>query len=256
MRPGPRRQNRRRRRASLRPLRPRRDRRPQAAGEDARGATAYVTLEPCSHHGRTGPCADALIGAGVVRCIVATRRPQPAGKRTRYHRLRDAGIAVEIGLGQARARALNNAFACSISRHRPFVTLKSALSVDGRIAPPPSLRIPNQPYLLTGPASRDQVQRLRHAHDAILTGIGTVLADDPLLTDRTGLPRRRPLMRVVLDSRLQTPLSAKLVQTASAGPVDLLWTERPRRPPSSARSRRYQANLPRTCAPFIAVSSR
>src|ERR1700677_4954484 len=128
--------------------------------------------------------------------------------------MRAAGIEVEVGVGEARARALNNAFACSITQHRPFVTLKAALSVDGRIAPPPSLRTPNQPYLITGVEAREEVQRLRHAHDAILTGIGTVLADDPLLTDRTGLPRRRPLLRIVLDTHLQTPPSGKLVQTA------------------------------------------
>jgi diaminohydroxyphosphoribosylaminopyrimidine deaminase/5-amino-6-(5-phosphoribosylamino)uracil reductase len=123
-------------------------------------------------------------------------------------------MAVETGVCQAEARTLNNAFALSITHGRPFVTLKSALSADGRIAPPHSLRTPNQPYLITGPEARAEVQTLRHQHDAILTGIGTVLADDPLLTDRTGLPRRRPLMRVILDSHLQTPLSAKLVQTA------------------------------------------
>jgi diaminohydroxyphosphoribosylaminopyrimidine deaminase/5-amino-6-(5-phosphoribosylamino)uracil reductase len=184
------------------------------AGPAARGATAYVTLEPCSHHGRTGPCADALIAAGIARCVVATVDPNPLVAGRGIARLRAAGIEVELGPGEARARNLNNAFACSITQHRPFVTLKSALSVDGRIAPPPSLRTPNQPYLITGREAREQVQRLRHAQDAILTGIGTVLADDPLLTDRTGLPRRRPLMRVVLDSRLQTPVSSKLVQTA------------------------------------------
>jgi diaminohydroxyphosphoribosylaminopyrimidine deaminase/5-amino-6-(5-phosphoribosylamino)uracil reductase len=109
---------------------------------------------------------------------------------------------------------MNNAFAFSIVKNRPFVTLKAALSVDGMLAPPVSARKENEPFWLTGPAAREEVQRLRHASDAILTGIGTVLADDPLLTDRTGLPRRRPLMRVVLDTDLRIPLSAKLVQTA------------------------------------------
>jgi diaminohydroxyphosphoribosylaminopyrimidine deaminase/5-amino-6-(5-phosphoribosylamino)uracil reductase len=184
------------------------------AGAAACGATAYVTLEPCSHHGRTGPCADALIAAGIARCVIATGDPNPQVAGRGIGRLRAAGVAVEVGLCESRARTLNNAFAWSITRNRPFVTLKSALSVDGRIAPPPSLRVPNRPFFLTGEASRAEVQRLRHASDAILTGIGTVLADDPLLTDRTGLRRRRPLMRVVLDTHLQTPLSAKLVQTA------------------------------------------
>jgi diaminohydroxyphosphoribosylaminopyrimidine deaminase/5-amino-6-(5-phosphoribosylamino)uracil reductase len=181
---------------------------------DPRGATAYVTLEPCSHHGRTGPCADALIAAGVARCVVATVDPNPLVSGQGMAKLRAAGIEVDAGVFESRARALNNAFALSITQHRPFVTLKAALSVDGRIAPPPSARTPNQPYLLTGPKSRAEVQRLRHASDAILFGIGTVLADDPLMTDRSGLPRRRPLMRVLLDSHLRIPLSAKLVETA------------------------------------------
>ena len=109
---------------------------------------------------------------------------------------------------------LNNAFACSITLHRPFVTLKAALSADGYLAPPPHLRMASQPFWLTSPEARAQVQQLRHASDAILCGIGTVLADDPLLTDRTGLPRRRPLLRVIADTRLRTPVTAKLVQTA------------------------------------------
>jgi diaminohydroxyphosphoribosylaminopyrimidine deaminase/5-amino-6-(5-phosphoribosylamino)uracil reductase len=179
---------------------------------DARGATAYVTLEPCSHHGRTGPCADALIAAGITRCVVATADPNPLVSGRGIARLRAAGIVVEVGLCQPHARTLNNAFATSITQHRPFLTLKSALSVDGMIAPPPQVRTPNQPYIITGPQAREQVQRLRHAHDAILFGIGTVLADDPLLTDRTGLPRRRPLMRVLLDTHLRILPAAKLLQ--------------------------------------------
>jgi diaminohydroxyphosphoribosylaminopyrimidine deaminase/5-amino-6-(5-phosphoribosylamino)uracil reductase len=211
-----------------------------AAGRDPRGATAYVTLEPCSHHGRTGPCADALITAGIARCVVATADPNPLVSGRGITRMRDAGIEVELGLGEARAREINQAFACSITQRRPFVTLKSALSVDGRIAPPPSLRTPNQPYLITGPEARAEVQRLRHSHDAILTGIGTVLADDPLLTDRTGLPRRRPLVRVVLDSRLHLPVSAKLVQTAQQnlaenGSQDLWIFCRPDAPETKAQ---------------------
>jgi diaminohydroxyphosphoribosylaminopyrimidine deaminase/5-amino-6-(5-phosphoribosylamino)uracil reductase len=196
----------------------------QAHGEAAAaGATAYVTLEPCSHHGRTGPCADALIAARIARCVVATVDPNPLVAGTGIARLRAAGIPVEVGLGQAEARALNLAFATSITLHRPFITLKAALSVDGRLAPPPSERAPGQPFWLTGPAARAEVHRLRHAHDALLTGIGTLLADDPLLTDRSTLPRRRPLLRLVLDSQLQTPPSAKLVQTAAETPQQSLW---------------------------------
>jgi len=193
------------------------------AGFAAAGATAYVTLEPCSHHGRTGPCADALIAARITRCVVATVDPNPAVAGRGISRLRAAGIDVEIGLLDTRARRLNDAFALSITRHRPFVTIKAALSVDGHLAPPPTERSTKQPFWLTGPEARADVQRLRHASDAIMTGIGTVLADDPLLTDRTGLPRRRPLMRVGLDTHLRLPLTAKLVQTVRENRQEDLW---------------------------------
>lgn len=186
----------------------------RAAGRDPVGATAYVTLEPCSHHGRTGPCADALVAAGIARCVVATEDPNPQVSGRGLAKLRAAGIAVEVGVLQAEARALNDAFACSIVRQRPIVMLKSALSVDGRIAPTPSSRTETAPVFLTGPAALAEVQQLRHSVDAILTGIGTVLADDPLLTDRSHLARRRPLMRVVLDRLLRTPLASKLVVSA------------------------------------------
>ncbi len=182
-----------------------------AAAREVRGATAYVTLEPCSHQGRTGPCADALIAAGIARCVVATADPNPQVSGRGIARMRAAGIAVEIGTGEQRARRLNDAFAFSITQGRPLVTLKAGLSVDGRLAPPPALRVPGMPHWLTSPPARDDVQRLRHAADAILTGIGTVLADDPLLTDRSGLGRRRPLQRIVLDPRLRLPAEAKLL---------------------------------------------
>lgn len=185
-----------------------------AHGFDPRGSAAFVTLEPCSHHGRSGPCADALIAAGIARCVVATLDPNPQVSGRGAAKMREAGILVEVGLLEARARLLNNAFALSLTQARPFVTLKAALSVDGMLAPPPSHRTPAQPYWLTGPESRAEVQRLRHASDAILTGIGTVLADDPALNDRTGLPRRRPLLRVVLDTHLRIPLDSLLVQSA------------------------------------------
>ncbi len=186
-----------------------------AAGHDVHGATAYVTLEPCSHHGRTGPCADALIAAGIARCVVATLDPNPEVSGRGLEKLRTAGIQVSVGTLQARARALNNAFACSITRHRPFVTLKAALSADGKLAPPTAQRTAIQPFWLTGPQARAEVQLLRHASDALLVGIGTVLADNPLLTGRSGLPRRRPLQRIVLDTHLRTPLESQLVQTAA-----------------------------------------
>jgi diaminohydroxyphosphoribosylaminopyrimidine deaminase/5-amino-6-(5-phosphoribosylamino)uracil reductase len=184
------------------------------AGKRAHGSTAYVTLEPCSHHGRTGPCADALIAAGVRRVVVATVDPNPQVSGRGIARLRAAGIDVELGLLQPEARAINDAFARFIRTGRPLVTLKAALSADGMLAPPASARTTRQPHWLTGAESRAEVQRMRHAADAVLTGIGTVLADDPLLTDRSGLPRRRPLLRVVLDSRLRTPLDSQLVRSA------------------------------------------
>ncbi len=183
-------------------------------GADLSGATAYVTLEPCSHHGRTGPCADALIAAGVRRVVVATVDPNPQVSGRGIARLRAAGIDVALGILQPEARAINDAFARFIQSHRPLVTLKAALSADGMLAPPASARIEKQPHWLTGPESRAEVQRMRHAADAVLTGIGTVLADDPLLTDRSGLPRRRPLLRVVLDALLRTPLDSQLVRSA------------------------------------------
>ncbi len=195
-------------------------------GIDPAGATAYVTLEPCAHHGRTAPCADALIEARIARCVVATEDPNPLVGGQGIVRLRDAGVEVAVGTLQQQARDLNDAFACFIQERVPFVTLKAALSADGKLAPPPGARIAVEPHWLTGPQAREQVQRLRHGSDAILTGIGTVLADDPALTDRTGLPRRRPLLRVILDTQLRTPLNSHLVRSAAgttAGtPPDLL----------------------------------
>jgi diaminohydroxyphosphoribosylaminopyrimidine deaminase/5-amino-6-(5-phosphoribosylamino)uracil reductase len=185
------------------------------AGAQARGATAYVTLEPCSHHGRTGPCADALIAAGVSRVVAATVDPNLQVSGQGIARLRAAGVEVEVGLLQQEARQLNDAFAKFIRTGRPLVTLKAALSADGKLAPPPSARTARQPHWLTGPEARAEVQRIRHAADAVLTGIGTVLADDPALTDRTGLPRRRPLLRVVLDSQLRTPLDSQLARSGN-----------------------------------------
>jgi diaminohydroxyphosphoribosylaminopyrimidine deaminase / 5-amino-6-(5-phosphoribosylamino)uracil reductase len=184
-------------------------------GISAQGATAYVTLEPCSHHGRTGPCADALIAAGVSRCVIATQDPNPQVRGKGIAKLRAANIDVAIGTLQQPARDLNEAFAHFIQTRTPFVTLKAALSADGKLAPPPATRFPNQPHWLSGPTALAEVQQLRHASDAILTGIGTVLADNPALTDRTNQPRRRPLLRVILDTHLRTPLSSQLVRSAT-----------------------------------------
>jgi diaminohydroxyphosphoribosylaminopyrimidine deaminase/5-amino-6-(5-phosphoribosylamino)uracil reductase len=201
-------------------------------GISTQGATAYVTLEPCSHHGRTAPCANALIDAGIARCVIATQDPNPLVSGQGIQKLRAANIAVTLGVLEQPARDLNDAFAHFIQHRTPFVTLKAALSVDGKLAPPPAERAPNQPFWLTGPAARHQVQLLRHASDAVLTGIGTVLADDPQLTDRSGmqdparsrmqdparseLPRRRPLLRVILDTHLRIPLTSQLVRSAAS----------------------------------------
>ena len=210
-----------------------------ARGISTLGATAYVTLEPCSHHGRTPPCADSLIAARISRCVIATQDPNPEVSGQGIRKLRNANIEVVLGVLQQPARDLNDAFAHFIQHRAPFVTLKAALSADGKLAPSPALRSPNQPYWLTSPVSRHQAQLLRHASDAVLTGIGTVLADDPQLTDRSGmqspdpgslaahnsLPRRRPLLRVVLDTHLRIPLTSQLVRSAANAPgshTDLL----------------------------------
>jgi diaminohydroxyphosphoribosylaminopyrimidine deaminase/5-amino-6-(5-phosphoribosylamino)uracil reductase len=195
-----------------------------AFDHNIRGATAYVTLEPCAHHGRTGPCSDALIAAGITRCVVATVDPNPLVSGQGLAKLRAANVEVILldpahALAQ-KARRLNDAFAFSIQHHRPFVTLKAALSLDGYLAPAPESRRTIGPHWLTGPAARADVQQLRHASDAILTGIGTILADDPSLTDRTSEPRRRPLLRVIVDTHLRTPLDSKLL---SAVDNDLLF---------------------------------
>lgn len=187
------------------------------AGTQARGATAYVTMEPCSHHGRTGPCADALIEAGVARVVAAVRDPNPLISGRGLDRLQAAGVSLTIGVKEAAARHLNECFAKFIRTGRPFVTLKAGLTLDGRIAPPRDKdHIPSgSTHWITGDKSREMVQELRHGADAILTGIDTILNDDPLLTDRSGRPRRRPFLRVVLDSSLRLSLDSRLVRTAN-----------------------------------------
>jgi diaminohydroxyphosphoribosylaminopyrimidine deaminase/5-amino-6-(5-phosphoribosylamino)uracil reductase len=195
----------------------------EAAGESARGATLYINLEPCCHTGRSGPCTQAIIAAGVARVVAAMADPNPAVACRGFEQLRAAGIEVVTGLREAEARRLNEPFARWIVSRKPLVTLKSALTLDGQLVLPhakrgarKSSRILDQDRWISSPESRAEVQRMRHASDALLTGIGTVLVDDPLLTDRTGLPRRRKLLRVVLDSRLRLPLRSKLVRSADA----------------------------------------
>jgi diaminohydroxyphosphoribosylaminopyrimidine deaminase/5-amino-6-(5-phosphoribosylamino)uracil reductase len=186
----------------------------RTAGPAARGATAYVTLEPCCHTGRTGPCTKALIEAGVARVVAATVDPNPVVSGKGLEQLRAAGISVTRGVLQSKVRRLNDGFAKHIRTGLPFVTLKAALSLDGRIAPAPGTAPRGAPVFLTGEKARAQVQEMRHRADALITGINTVLQDDPHLTDRSGQPRRRPLLRVVLDSGLRIPLDSKLVRTA------------------------------------------
>jgi diaminohydroxyphosphoribosylaminopyrimidine deaminase / 5-amino-6-(5-phosphoribosylamino)uracil reductase len=179
-----------------------------------KGATAYVTLEPCNHTGRTGPCTQALIAAGVSRVVAATTDPNPTVAGHGMEALHAAGLQTEIGVCQTEARRINEGFAKWIRHKRPFVLMKTAMSLDGRIGPPPESRHAREPYWITSEESRAAVQTIRHQSDAILTGIGTVLADDPLLTDRTGRRRRRPLLRVILDSALRIPLDSKIVRSA------------------------------------------
>ena len=194
----------------------------EAAGDKARGGTLYLNLEPCCHQGRTPPCVDAVLQAGIKRVVVAMRDPNPLVCGKSLEKLRAAGVEVAEGVLEAEARKLNEAFAKYIRTKLPLVTLKAGMTLDGKIAPPPGES--TQPSALgaggasggwiTSVEARTHVQELRHASDAILVGVGTIVADDPLLTDRTRRERRRPLLRVILDSRLRLPLESRLVKTA------------------------------------------
>ena len=187
------------------------------AGKQARGATAYVTLEPCNHHGHTPPCAEALIAAGVTRVVAAIEDPDPRVGGSGLARLREAGIAVETGLCETEAAELNAGFFLRTRTGRPLLTLKLATSLDGRIA-----AAGGESRWITGPEAREYGHLLRATHDAILVGSGTVLADDPQLTCRLpGLGHRSPV-RIVLDGRLRTPLTARLVTEARQIPTWLI----------------------------------
>jgi diaminohydroxyphosphoribosylaminopyrimidine deaminase/5-amino-6-(5-phosphoribosylamino)uracil reductase len=189
------------------------------AGENARDATLYITLEPCSHHGRTPPCADALVNAGVARVVAAMEDPNPLVAGKGFRRLIDAGVTVEMAFQYAEEAAqLNEAFIHSMRTGRPLVTLKAALTLDGKIAAPE-----DNTGWITSERARAHVQQIRHTSDAILTGIGTVLADDCLLTDRTGLERSRPLLRIVADSTLRIPLDSRIVDSFN-GDLAILTT--------------------------------
>jgi len=187
------------------------------AGEAARGATAYVSLEPCCHWGRTPPCTDALIAAGIRRVVVALEDPDPRVAGAGVRQLHAAGLEVETGLCEAEAAEINAGFVCRLRNRRPLVTLKLATSLDGRIATGSG-----ESQWITGPPARERAHALRAAHDAIMVGTGTVLADDPQLTCRLpGLAHRSPV-RVVVDRHLRIPPTTRLISDARAVPVWVL----------------------------------
>jgi diaminohydroxyphosphoribosylaminopyrimidine deaminase/5-amino-6-(5-phosphoribosylamino)uracil reductase len=187
----------------------------ESAGSRVRGSTLYLNLEPCCHAGRTGPCTEAIIAAGIRRVVASMPDPNPLVSGKGFRRLRRAGIEVVVGPGEQEALRLNESFAMWIRSHRPLVTLKAAATLDGQLSlASPRARPRAEERWISSEISRARVQAIRHVSDAVLTGIGTILADDPLLTDRTGLPRRRRLLRVVLDSRLRLPIDSRIVRTA------------------------------------------
>jgi diaminohydroxyphosphoribosylaminopyrimidine deaminase/5-amino-6-(5-phosphoribosylamino)uracil reductase len=201
----------------------------EAAGSKARGATLYINLEPHAHQGRTPPCTDALISAGIRRVVASMPDPNPQVSGIGFEKLRAAGVRVEVGGLGEEARRLNESFARYIRTGTPLVTLKSAMTLDGKIAPPPLNRSDSKKTgdgfsgtWITGEPARAHVHELRHQHDAILSGAGTIVSDNPLLTDRSGKPRRRPLLRVILDSHLRLPIDSRLVQSVAERSNDVL----------------------------------
>ncbi|WP_439573732.1 bifunctional diaminohydroxyphosphoribosylaminopyrimidine deaminase/5-amino-6-(5-phosphoribosylamino)uracil reductase RibD [Phreatobacter sp.] len=189
------------------------------AGAAARGSTAYVTLEPCSHYGRTAPCSDALARAGIVRVVCAIGDPDPRVRGRGFTMLRAYGIGVDVGLGEEEAGLDHRGHFTRVRLGRPFVQLKMALSADGFVAASGGART-----AITGPRANDRVHLMRAMADAIMVGIGTVLADDPMLTCRLpGMEHRSPV-RVVVDSRLRLPLASRLVATARDVPTWVLGT--------------------------------
>lgn len=191
----------------------------EQAGAAARGATLYVSLEPCNHKGRTGPCADAILAAGIARVVAPVQDPFPSVAGSGFEKLRAAGIEVVVAAEyESAARKLNEAYFHFTTTGKPLVTLKVAVTLDGKIAAPD-----DNTGWITSEIARAHVQQVRHEHDAIMTGIGTVLADDCLLNDRSGLPRRRPLLRIVADSLLRIPVESKLIESF-AGDVAIVTT--------------------------------
>ena len=190
------------------------------AGAHARGATAYVTLEPCCHWGRTPPCTDALIAAGIARVVIAARDPDPRVNTHGIAQLRDAGITVEEGVLEAEAREIAAGFRLRMKEGRPLVTLKLASTLDGRIA-----THAGESRWITGETARRAAHALRGRHDGVLVGVGTVMADDPDLTCRLPGFRPTPIVRVVADSHLRTPLTKRLIASARTAPTWMLIRE-------------------------------
>lgn len=193
----------------------------EQAGAKARGGTLYINLEPHAHQGRTPPCTDALIKAGIHRVVASMADPNPKVSGRGFEQLRAAGVEVEVGGLEDQARRLNEAFARYTRFRMPLVTLKAAMTLDGKIAPAPTdtlLKGNGTPAggWVTSEVARAHVQELRHQNDALMVGAGTILSDNPLLTDRSGKRRRRPLLRVILDSRLRLPTDSRLVKNVAA----------------------------------------
>lgn len=229
------------------------------AGTAARGATAYVTLEPCAHHGRTPPCAEALVAAGVIRVVAALRDPDPRVDGGGFEMLRSAGVTVDVGIGAGPASTITAGFLARVGSGRPHVTLKLATSLDGRIA-----TATGASRWITGPAARAHAHAMRARHDAILVGIGTALADDPSLTCRVpGLAARSPV-RVVLDGRLRLPVASVLARTAAAVPTWVVTSTGHPAPPETLaalgvtviEAEPDEAGRPAVAAALVALAAR
>jgi len=201
------------------------------AGELAYGATMYVTLEPCFHHGRTGPCVEAVIAAGIKKVVIAMTDPNPLVAGQSIHKLHEAGIEVVEGVLASEAAKLNEIFIKWIATQMPFVVLKTAMSLDGKIA-----AYTGHSQWITGPASRERVHQLRDCYDAILVGIGTILADDPNLTTRLPETGKNPI-RIVIDSMARTPLEAHVVTDGLAPTIIAVTDRAPKDRIDSLRSR-------------------
>ncbi|MCI0372524.1 MAG: bifunctional diaminohydroxyphosphoribosylaminopyrimidine deaminase/5-amino-6-(5-phosphoribosylamino)uracil reductase RibD [candidate division NC10 bacterium] len=186
----------------------------EAAGEAARGATLYVTLEPCCHQGRTPPCGPRIVASGVRRVVAATLDPNPQVGGRGLTLLREAGLRADVGLLEAEAVRLNEVFFTYMTSGRPFVTLKAAISLDGKIA-----TVTGESRWITGEEARRRVHEMRNEVDAVLVGIGTILRDDPLLTTRLGVPGQRDPVRVIVDNLARLPAKARVINSASAAPT-------------------------------------